>query len=147
MPVIPKDSLEWLRFFRQQIDEIFNRLSVIEHKECCGEQAYNPPVDVFETADTFGVEVDLPGFERNDLSVGICCNAIIVEGVKQEAPRGKSVNYICLERCFGRFRKTVELPPGVETDKARAKYDKGVLTVTFPLLKDENVVVRSIPIA
>lgn len=147
MPVIPKDSLDWLRFFRQQIDEIFNHLSVIERKDNSGEQAYTPQVDIYETADMFIVELDVPGFDRNHLSLSICCNTMVIEGLKQEEGRGKDVNYICLERCFGRFCKTVEVPPDVNIDKVEAKYDKGVLTVMFPLLKDKNIIVRNIPIA
>lgn len=146
MAVIPKDPLDWLILFRQQINEIFAFLSTIEGKEAQGESEHSPFVDIFETADDFVVEIEFPGFERRDLSLSICCNTLVIEGVKREERRGKQVTYICLERHFGRFCRTVEIPPGVDLKGVTAKYAKGVLAVTFPRMKDKSAIVRKIPI-
>ncbi len=146
MAVIPKDPLDWLTLFRQQINEIFTFLSTIEAKENQGESEHAPFLDIFETADSFVVEVELPGFDRSELSLSICCNMLVVEGVKREEPRGKRVNYICLERRFGRFCRTVEIPPAFDAKGVRARYDKGVLSIAFPRLKETSTVIRNIPI-
>ncbi|HEY6873756.1 MAG TPA: Hsp20/alpha crystallin family protein [Geobacteraceae bacterium] len=146
MAVIPKDPLDWLILFRQQIDEIFTFLSTMEGGEAQGDHEHTPFVDIFETADTFTVEIELPGFYRRDLSLSICCNMLVIEGVKREDPRGRRVTYICLERRFGRFCRAVEIPPGVDAAGVKARYDKGVLSVTFPRMKDKSAIIRRIPI-
>jgi len=146
MAVIPKDPLDWLILFRQQINEIFSFLSTLEGGETAGESEHTPFVDIFETADKFVVEIELPGFERRDLSLNICCNMLVLEGLKREEKKGKQVNYICLERHFGRFCRTVEIPPAFDIKGVRAKYDRGVLSVAFPRLKDRTTVIRNIPI-
>lgn len=145
MAVIPKDPMEWLTFFRQRINEIFTFLATLEGKEGTAEHAYAPLVDIFETRDRFVVEVDLPGFEGGDLALTICCNVLVIEGVKREEARS-GVTYICLERHFGRFCRTVEIPPMVDLNGAAARYGEGVLSVTFPRLQDKSTFIREIPI-
>ena len=141
MAVIPKDPLDWLTLFRQQIDEVFNYLSSIEVKD-----EYIPLVDIFETSESFVVEIELPGFATADLSLSICCNMLVVEGVKREEPRSEEVSFICLERHFGRFCRAVEIPPAVDVNRVAAKYEKGVLAVFFPKLKDKSTIIRNIKI-
>ena len=146
MSVMPKDPLDWLTLFRQQINEIFTFLSTLELKDTAGDHEQAPFLDIFETADEYVIEVELPGFERSDISLNICCNMLVIEGLKREEKRGKQVNYICMERRFGRFCRAAEIPPAFDTKGVRAKYDRGVLAVAFPRMKDRSPVIRNIPI-
>ncbi len=147
MAIIPKDPLDWLTLFRQQIDELFNYLSAIELKEPFGEHDYTPLIDVFDTAESHVVEIELPGFAREDISLSICCNTLIVEGTKREEPKKNcEVNYIRLERHFGRFFRAIEIPPGVDAERVSARYEKGVLAVGFPKILDKSII-RNIAIA
>ncbi len=146
MAVIPKDPLDWLILFRQQISEIFTFLSTLEGGDAQGDNEYTPFVDTFETSDSFVVEIELPGFEKRDLNLSVCCSLLVVEGVKREEKRDRQVNYICLERRFGRFCRTVEIPPAADIQGIRATYDKGVLAVSFPKMKEREAIARKIPI-
>ena len=92
------------------------------------------------------VEIELPGFATADLSLSICCNMLVVEGTKREEPRSEEVSFICLERHFGRFCRAIEIPPSVDLNRVAAKYEKGVLAVLFPKLKDKSTIIRNIPI-
>ncbi|HEY6006740.1 MAG TPA: Hsp20/alpha crystallin family protein [Geobacteraceae bacterium] len=146
MALIPKDPLDWLILFRQQINEIFNYLSLLEAGEKGSEREYVPLIDIFETADRFLVEAELPGFAPEDLSVSICCNMLVVEGTKRQDPPRKEGAYLCLERNFGRFCRTVEIPPGFDLAGVRARYVRGVLRVAFPRLPGKGAIIRTIPI-
>jgi HSP20 family protein len=146
MAVIPKDPLDWLTFFQQQINEVFSYLSAMEAKDGFGEQEHLPLVDIFETAENFVVEIELPGFLKEDITLSICCNMLIVEGVKRKDKCCRDVNFICLERNFGRFCRAVEIPPTVDMGLVKARYAKGVLSVSFPKLKDRSAIVKNIPI-
>ena len=146
MAVIPKDPLDWLILFRQQINEIFNFLSTMETGAHPGESEHVPLVDIFDTVEMFMVEIELPGFHRSDISLTVCCNTLIIEGVKREEAKNRQSTYICLERRFGRFGRTVEIPPGVDLSRTRARYEKGVLSVAIPRVKDKSAIIRNIPI-
>ncbi len=146
MAIIPKDPLDWLTLFRQQIDVLFNYLSTIELREPFGEHEYTPLIDVFDTAESHVVEIELPGFAREDISLSICCNTLVVEGTKREEAKSCEVNYIRLERHFGRFFRAIEIPPGVDVEEVSARYEKGVLAVSFPKIRNKSVI-RNIAIA
>ena len=146
MSAIPTTPTEWLLLFRQQIDEIFTYLSDLKGREYAGEQEYTPLIDIYETPESFVVEIDIPGFDRANISLSICCNTLVLEGTKHKDEPTPGGSYICLERRFGRFFRTVEVPPAVDLTGVKARYDRGVLTVTFPWLADRSTIIREIPI-
>jgi HSP20 family protein len=51
-----------------------------------------------------------------------------------------------MERSYGSFQRSISLPPGVETDKVDAKFNKGVLTITLPKTAEAQKHVKRIPI-
>ena len=147
MSVIPKDPLGWLMLFRQQMNEIFTFLSGLERSEHLGEHEFTPLLDIYETADSYCIEIELPGLSPEELRLTSCCNTLVIEGQKKKERGGQGYQtYICLERHFGRFCRTLEIPPSCSLDGVTARYDKGVLLVTFPLKKGRNAIVRTIPI-
>jgi HSP20 family protein len=146
MAVIPKDLPDLLSAFQRQMEGLFERFLSLEKKGVPGEPEISPPVDCYETAGEFIVEIELPGFHRGDLSLGVCRNMLIAEGSKKEEEKGKKLRYICLERSFGRFCRTVEIPPEVDVSRATARYNKGILFVTFPKIAEAGAMIKNIPI-
>lgn len=145
MPVIPKEPLEWLNLFRQQMDEIFRYLSTLEGREGFSEKEIAPLVDIYETADSLVVEVELPGCQPKDITLSACCSTLVVEAVAREET-GPGVNYICFERSTGRFCRAVEIPPTADLSGVKARYRRGLLTVVFPWCKESRAHIREIPI-
>ena len=145
MAVIPKEPLEWLGLFRQQMDEIFRYLSTLEGREGFSEKESSPLVDIYETAHSFVVEIELPGCDASDITLSICCSTLVVEGMARDEA-GPGVNYICLERSVGRFCRAVEIPPAADLDGVRARYRRGLLTVEFPCSKNSKTHIREITI-
>ncbi|AJE04447.1 Hsp20/alpha crystallin family protein [Geobacter pickeringii] len=145
MAVIPKEPLDWMTLLQLKVDEVFDLLARSDSGERLGECDFVPLVDIFETPDSFTIEVELPGFEGSEISLKLCCNMLIVEGTKRDDTR-EGVGYICLERHFGRFCRAIEVPPTVDLAGVRARYRQGVLTVVFPRLSDKGQIIREIPI-
>ncbi|MCM0081287.1 Hsp20/alpha crystallin family protein [Geomonas sp. Red32] len=145
MPVIPKEPLEWLDLFRQQMDEIFRYLSTLDGRENLAEQEVTPLIDMFQTPDSLVLEVELPGCRPEDVTLSVCCSALVIEAAARDEA-GAGVNYICLERSNGRYSRTIEIPPGVNLDRVRARYRRGLLTVVFPWCRESKSHIREIPI-
>jgi HSP20 family protein len=145
MAVIPREPLEWLNLFRQQMDEIFRYLSTLEGREEFFEKESSPLVDIYETDHSFVVEVELPGCQVTDITLSICCSTLVVEGVRREEGGG-GVNYLCLERLTGRFCTAIEIPPSADLDGVQARYLRGLLTVVFPWSRGKKRHIREIPI-
>jgi len=146
MSPIPKDPAGWLNLFRVQMNEIFNYLSELDLHEKVGEHEFVPHLDIYETSGRYVIEFELPGFSLKDLSLSICCNTLVLEGNKRRDKNGTRMNYICLERHFGRFCRTVEIPPTFDVGGVAAAYEKGVLAVSFPRIEGKGVIIRDIPI-
>lgn len=145
MTVNPKDPADWHTLFRQQVDVIFNYLSRAERTSGKEEQEYIPLVDIFETAVNHVFEFELPGFDKKDLRLSVCCNTLLLEGVKRRDNR-KGCRFIRVERHFGHFSRMIEIPPSADIQGIKARYDKGTLSVTFPRLHDSQEIIRDIPI-
>ena len=142
---IPKDPIDWLALFRQQVDVILNHLSSADRLGSRNEQEHTPLVDIFETADSYVLEFELPGFERCDLKLSVCCNTLLLEGVKRREKR-KGCRYVRVERHFGHFSRMVEVPPQADIQGIRAVYDRGTLSVILPRRRDSGDFIREIPI-
>jgi HSP20 family protein len=146
MALIPKDPLDWLNLFRQQMAIIYRHLAQTEQQDPDSAPEFSPSVDISETADCFVIEVDLPGVTVADLSITVCCSLLVIAGVKRPEPVPRASSLFCLERHYGRFCRTVEIPPGFALNQEQARLQRGVLTVSFPRLPATMPVVRQIAI-
>lgn len=134
MALQPNDAAAWIAIFRQHMDEMHKYIFHMRENGGC-QHEFSPQLDVYETAEFYVVEVDLPGFSENDFSVSAVGAAIRIEGVKRQEKTDIAMNYLCLERHFGRFCRTIEVPQQFDVNGTRARYERGVLTVTFPRSK------------
>ena len=91
-----------------------------------------PAMDLVETEDALVLKADLPGLERDDVSIEVKDNVLTVSGQRDAEHSEKADGYYRVERAFGSFSRSLALPDGVEADKVNASFDKGVLEVTIP---------------
>lgn len=93
---------------------------------------WNPSVDVAETDQKIIVKADIPGVSREDIDITVDKNQLIISGEKKQENEENDANYYHMERRNGSFRRVLALPSTADTDKIKAGYDSGVLTVTIP---------------
>jgi len=91
-----------------------------------------PNVDVSETDDAVQVSAELPGMDAKSVELSFQGNSLVIKGEKKEEKETKEKDFHVRERRFGSFHRMVPLPVGVDIDKAKAEYDKGVLQVIIP---------------
>lgn len=92
-----------------------------------------PAVDIYENAHQDVVlTAELPGFNRDALKVTFENNTLQIEGERAPNPDVPQEKYHRLERQYGAFRRSFTLPSSVDTGKAQAAYQDGVLTITLP---------------
>lgn len=103
-----------------------------------------PTLDVYETADNVVVKAALPGVKAEDVDITIKGNYLALSGESKEETETQDKNYLRRETRVGTFSRAVQLPDGLQTDKADAKFENGMLTVTFP--KAEQVKPKKIQV-
>jgi HSP20 family protein len=95
-----------------------------------------PALDMFETDEALVILLDIAGVDASQTEVRAEPHVLTVRGVRHErhSPRGgdQHRNYHALEIPYGRFERTVHLPPGIDTAAAQANYRDGLLEVTLP---------------
>jgi HSP20 family protein len=91
-----------------------------------------PSMDVTETDKEIEITAELPGLEEKDVQINVADNLLTIRGEKKSEKEEKDKNYRLIERSYGSFERTLELPEGVNADAIKASIAKGVLKVTVP---------------
>jgi HSP20 family protein len=91
-----------------------------------------PSVELHETADAVAVTAEVPGLDRDDVSLMLTPQGLVIRGENREKREDKRKDYYLVESRYGSFVRTVPLPPGLDLDHAEADVRNGVLTVRFP---------------
>lgn len=89
-------------------------------------------MDLAATRDGLELTLELPGLEENDLEVLVVDDVLTISGEIRFAPDWKDKNHRLVERDYGAFSRTIELPEGVRADRITAVLHLGLLTVTIP---------------
>jgi HSP20 family protein len=126
---------------QKEIGKIFDQLAQLESSEAggIGLGEWFPRVDVLETANDVVVKVEAPGFAKNEMTVVFQGPKMIISGEKKQPKMDRSIlGYLCLERSFGKFSRSLYVDRAVDLTKARATLESGVLTVVMPKLRDRR---------
>lgn len=107
---------------------------------------FGPSTDVAETDKSVEIEVELPGMSEADIDISISGEAMTIRGEKKVAHEERRKGVYMSERSYGAFYRTIPLPPGVDTDKAEARFKHGVLTVTLPKSAEAQAKIKRIPV-
>ena len=109
-----------------------------------GNAAWSPDVDIVESEDKFTLELDLPGFKKDDFTINVKEGVLAINGERKiEVPEGEKY-YRNLDRPSGTFERSFRLTEYVDGDKIGASYKNGVLKLELP--KKEEAKPRTIKI-
>ncbi len=91
-----------------------------------------PTFDVSETDKAVEVRAELPGMDEKDIEVTLDENILTVRGEKKQERTENKKNYYLSECRYGEFHRAVPLPAGIDREKVKAAFKKGVLRITLP---------------
>jgi HSP20 family protein len=92
----------------------------------------SPTVDIFEDGNDVVVKAELPGIKKEDIDVKLTDNTITISGEKKKEEKVEKKNYYRMESSYGSFTRAFSLPAEVQTDKAKAQYNDGILEIRVP---------------
>lgn len=103
-----------------------------------GEGLWAPQVDVLEREGKLVVRADLPGVGKDDLSVEMTDDGLILQGERRREVEEEKEGVYRRERRYGSFRRLIPLPEGVDPETADARFHDGVLEVAFDMPKERG---------
>ena len=140
----------WLRFgrlseLRDEIDRLFGTPLAEFAPTSNLLSGWTPAFDVYESQDHFTVVAELPGMKKEDIEVSLHNGSLSVSGERKSESKHEDAEFYRAERFFGRFQRTITLPTEVASDKVKADYKDGILTITLP--KTEEAKPKQIDVA
>ena len=130
--------------FNRHIGEIRTLLHALELRDGHHEHGNRPLVDMYETGTAIVLEIDLPGFRIEDLSLTVCGLTLVLEAERPREQAEDQVRFLCLERSYGCFQHAVAIPCSFDPGSISAEYRRGVLRVTCPKINDRKVPIKEI---
>jgi len=120
-----------LRQIQQQMDQLFDQAYYPRSSEY-------PAVNVYTNEDAALVEVELPGFDSEDIDISVVQNTLTLRGVRKPVELKNGESFHRRERWVGQFVRTLELPFEVQTDRVEAECRSGVLTIRLPRAEEHK---------
>ena len=90
------------------------------------------PIEVSETDDALEVKASLPGVNPDEVEITVANDVLSVKAAHQETKEDKKRDYYRREIRYGSFHRSLSLPVSVDSDKAEAKFENGILQLTLP---------------
>jgi HSP20 family protein len=112
---------------QQEIDRLFDGFSTTFTGRTARELA--PTMDIAETEKDIEITIELPGMQEKDVQLNLADNVLTIRGEKKNEREETKKDYHLVERSYGSFMRTVELPAGVNSDQIKAELANGVLKV------------------
>jgi HSP20 family protein len=144
MELMPWRPFAELSSFRSEMDRFWNKFLGETPFARRFTEEWSPSVDISETKDKLVIKAELPGLDAKDVNVSISGDLLTIKGEKKKEKEEKDEHHHYVERYYGAFQRSFQLPVNVKTDTIEATFDKGVLEVTLP--KTEEAMKKEIEI-
>jgi len=95
-------------------------------------RTWTPPVDIYETDDALILKAELPGVSKDDVSIEIHHNTLVLRGQRKHEAEVNEDHYHRVERAYGSFQRSFMLPTLVDQEHVQATYHDGVLELRLP---------------
>jgi len=135
MAIVKWDPWATLPTLQDRINRIFEESFPARASAKEGEVSlcdWRPIVDTYEEDDTIVINAELPGVNKDDVSIDIKDNVLSIKGVRNYEQKIKEENYYRQERCYGKFHRAFTLPDAVDPNRIEASYKDGVLKIKIP---------------
>ena len=132
MELMPWRPFGELGSIRSEMDRLWNKFLGETPFARSFTEEWSPSVDISETKDKLVIKAELPGLDAKDVNVSISGDLLTIKGEKKKEEEEKDEHHHYMERYYGSFQRSFQLPVNVKTDKIEATFDKGVLKVTLP---------------
>ena len=90
------------------------------------------PIDIHQTKTALVVKASVPGVSPDEIDISVSGNLLTIRAINEGNEDVSEGDYIVREHRYGVLSRSVTLPVEVDADKADARFDHGVLTITLP---------------
>lgn len=129
------DLISFPMHLSREVERLFDEIIHRPWGSCREIRGWNPSVDLYETADAFILEADLPGVNPDDVKVVIENSDLILQGWRSLEKKHDDGQFHTMERSSGHFVRHIKLPESVDKNSINAEFREGVLRVIITKAK------------
>lgn len=108
-------------------EDMFNDLTLSSNMKC----------DVYEKDGAYNIEVDVPGFKKEDITIEVKNGYLTIMASKESSNDDEGKNYIYHERKYGKYERTFYLGE-LKTDDISASFEDGTLKIIVPKVEEDR---------
>lgn len=90
------------------------------------------PLDVSESENEFVVRASMPGVKPEEVQITVHGDTVTIRGESKSEEEKKGHNWLLRERRAGAFQRSISLTAPIDSNRAQAQFEHGVLTLTLP---------------
>jgi HSP20 family protein len=127
--------------YHREIDNLYDRFlgpKFLPSSYLFGEGKWDPTLDISEGRKDITVKAEIPGIEAKDFDISIDGRLLTIKGEKKQGQKEEEETYYRVERSYGYFNKTIQLPAEVNPDKVDATYKRGILKIKLRKSKENE---------
>lgn len=128
-------------FFADPFENGFDRSFFGGQNALYGKHAKNlMKTDVRETEDSYELDIDLPGFKKEDVSVELKNGYLTIQAAKSlDKDEQKNGKYIRQERYAGSMSRSFYVGEGVRPEDVKGKFENGILQISLPKAEQKKL--------
>jgi HSP20 family protein len=134
MSIIRWEPIRNLVSNQEQFNRLFNETfsHIFGENEPVTKTNWAPPVDIYENDQNIVLKAELPGVDPKNVDIRVEDGTLYLRGERKFEKDTKEENYHRIERSYGTFVRTFQLPRSVNPENVVAEYKDGVLSLTIP---------------
>lgn len=141
-----QDLLNFEREFKRLFDGVIPFGKTPNNDDSAYENSvWSPLTDIVEENNQYVLHIDLPGIEKKDIKINFSNGTLSISGERQLESETKEKNYHRIERSYGKFFRSFDLPSTIKSEEIKADFKNGQLIISVP--KAEEVKPKEIPIS
>ena len=134
----PLGTFDPLSDFRRDMDQLFDAFfggggPLVGGASAAVTAMPMPRIDVHEDERELRVSADVPGLKPSEVDLRLEGDVLVISGERKNEVERKDENFHVMERGYGRFRRSVQLPFTPDPVQVHADYSHGVLTIRMPM--------------
>ena len=134
----PNDLIAFPMHLPREVERLFDEMIHRPWGFCRDIRGWNPSVDVYETADAFVLEADLPGVKAEDVKVEAENGDLVLQGWRSIETSHGDGQFHTMERSSGNFMRRIKLPEFIDKTAIEVEFHDGVLRVRLPKTKGDK---------
>lgn len=130
-----RDLVDFEREFSKMFNSLENRFGISKSKDENDEYenaVWMPLTDIYEDKDKYTIKIDLPGIKKEDVKISYVDGRLSISGERVQESEHKDSKWHRIERSFGKYYRSFNLPEHIQEDKINAEFKDGQLTVSVP---------------